>query len=193
MSIKKFVFSALAVAAFSSLSFAQGGQPNQPNRPNQPQREGMGRMEGRDFGRGFQMRRPGMMRGGMMNFDRLNLTDAQKQRIQTIMETNRKNMEATRAQREEIARLTQLRRQGLLTTEQGTRLTSLQAQMQTNAERTRNEILGVLTPDQRTLFDQMRNDRGNRMRGMRERMRRGPGMMRPGRPAGAPQAPGTIN
>jgi Spy/CpxP family protein refolding chaperone len=129
-----------------------------------------------------------------MNFERLNLTDAQKQRIQTIMETNRRNMETARAQREEMVRLMQLKQQGLLTTEQGTRLTSLQAQMQTNAERSRNEILSVLTPEQKTLFDQMRNDGGNRrMRMMRDRMpmRRGPGgPMGPGRPGGAPpQAP----
>jgi Spy/CpxP family protein refolding chaperone len=194
MSIKNIVFSVLAVAAFSSFSFAQGGQPNQPSRPNQPNqppREGFGRMERRDFGRGFGMRRP-----GMMNFDRLNLTDAQKQRIQTILETNRRNMEATQTQREEMARLMMLKHQGLLTTEQGTRLTSLQAQMQTNAERARNEILAVLTPEQRTLFDQMRNDRGGQRRMMRDRMpmRRGPGgPIGPVRPGGATQAPPRVN
>lgn len=194
MSIKNIIFSVLAVAAFSSFSFAQGGQPNQPNRPNQPNqppREGLRRMERHDFGRDFRMRRPGMMRGGM-NFERLNLTDAQKQRIQTIMETNRKNMEAARAQHEEIGRLMQLKSQGLLTTEQGTRLTSLQAQMQANGERARNEILSVLTPEQKTLFEQMRNERGGQRRMMRDRMpmRRGPGgQMGPGRPGAAPQTP----
>ena len=197
MSIKNIVFSILAVAAFSSAVLAQGGQPNQsnrPNQPNQPPREGFGRMERREFGRDFRMRGPGMMRGGM-NFERLNLTDAQKQRIQTIMETNRRNMEAARTQHEEIGRLMQLKSQGLLTTEQGTRLTSLQAQMQSNGERSRNEILSVLTPEQKTLFEQMGNDRGRRMRIMRDRMpmRRGPGgPMGPGRPGGAPpQAPQT--
>jgi Spy/CpxP family protein refolding chaperone len=188
MSIKNIVFSILAVAACSSFAMAQGGGQPMP-------KEGMGR--GGDGPRGGMMRggERGMRRGGMMNFERLNLTDAQKQRIQTLLENNRKTMEAGKTQFEEMGNLMRLKAQGLLTTEQGTRLTSLQAQMKTTHERMQNDILSVLTPEQKTLFEQSRG-------GERPGMRRGGMMMRrggegggrrgpngPDAPMGAPQTP----
>lgn len=189
MSIKHILFSILSVAAFSTLALAQGGQPNQPNQPR-PDRMGMMRGGGEGMGR----RGPGMMgmRGhGMVDFSRLNLTDAQKQRIQTILESNQKTAQTNQAQFQEMGKLMMLKRQGLLTTEQGTRLTAMEAQMTTNRDKFRNDILAVLTAEQKTLFDQMQNERGGRMRGMRDgggrMMRRGgggqgEGMKRPGAP-----------
>jgi Spy/CpxP family protein refolding chaperone len=189
MSIRNFFVLILTICAFSSLALAQGGQPNQPNQPNQSPRDGFGRRGdgsgrgGRGFGDGQQRRGIEMMQqrrmhigGGMNDFRRLNLTDTQKQRIQTVLENNRRTAETSQAQFEEMRRLMQLRHQGLLTTEQGTRLTSLEAQMSGNRDRMRNEILAVLTAEQKTLFEQMQNQRGPGMRGMRERMlqRRGP-------------------
>jgi Spy/CpxP family protein refolding chaperone len=190
MSIKNIVFSILAVAACSSFAMAQGGGQPMP-------KEGMGRGDGPRGG--MMMRREGgerrMGRGGMMNFERLNLTDAQKQRIQTLLENNRKTMESGKAQFEEMGNLMRLKAQGLLTTEQGTRLTSLQAQMKTTHERMQNDILSVLTPEQKTLFEQSRGgERGGMGRGeMRMRRGGGEGGRRgpngPNAPMGAPQAP----
>lgn len=113
-----------------------------------------------------------------MDFARLNLTDAQKVRVQAVMDNYDRTRQASQAQFEEMGRLMRLRREGLLTSEQGTRLTSLEAQMTTNAERVRSELLAILTPEQRTVYEQMRNDRGDG-----GRRGRGDGMMRgaPGR------------
>lgn len=204
MSIKHIVFSLFAVTAFSSFAMAQGGgrQPNQPNQPNQPRRDGDFRRGGgdkRELRRSFVHRGPGMMGPGRIDFNRLNLTDAQKQRIQTLLENNRKTHEANQAQREEMGRLMQFKRQGLLTTEQGTRLTALEAQMKTNADKMQSDLMAVFTPEQKTLVEQMRSQwgggegRGGRMR-LRMQGPRGPGaggggMNRPGGPIGGGNQP----
>ena len=187
MLIKRFVFSILAVAMLGSFALAQGGGTNPPK---QPQRDGFGRRDG--DGRGFGMMRHGGGMPGMMDFSRLNLTDAQKQRIQAILDSQRQSAQTNQAQFEEMGRLMMLKRQGLLTTEQGTRLTALEAQMTSNRDRVRNDILAVLTPEQKTIFDQMQNERGERMRGMRDDgfRRRGPGGPKPSEgPGNPPQAP----
>lgn len=194
MSIKNIVFSILAIAVFSSFALAQGGgRTNQPNQPNQPPRDGVGRgdRERGMGGSGFRMMRPRGGMPGMFDFNRLNLTDAQKQRIQTILDTNRQSAQNNQAQMEEMGRLMMLKRQGLLTTEQGTRLTALEAQMTSSRDKFRNDIIGVLTPEQRTLFEQMQNERGGRMRGMRDGggMRRGPGGQNRPMGGGNPQQP----
>lgn len=170
MSIKNIIASALAVAAFGSIAMAQSGQPNQPPREGM-RKPGDQRMEKGPRGGGSGMMRGGMGRGRMMSFDRLNLTDAQKQRIQAIQASAKNSREANKAQFEEMGNLMRLKREGLLTTEQGTRLTALQAQMQTqmktSAEKMQADILSVLTPDQKTLLDQMKNQRPGRRNGMR--------------------------
>lgn len=155
MSVKNFFGLILAVAAFGSFALGQEA------RPNQPRGTGFGRGE-RDFARGDDDRGFGQMRAGRIDFGRLNLTDAQKQQIQTLLENSRKSMDATRAQFEEMGNLMRLKREGLLTTEQGNRLTALQAQMKTNMDRMQNDILAVLT-----LVTQMQNERGG-MKGMRD-------------------------
>ena len=165
MSIKKFFLTGFAVAAFSSLALAQGGAPNPPQRDG---RGGDGRRpEMKRDGRGGEGRGFGMMRRGGSGFERLNLSDAQKQQIQAIQQRAKSAREANKSQFEELGNLMRLKREGLLTTEQGTRLNALQVQMQTrmkaDMEKTQNEILAVLTPDQKTLFEQGRGNRdGNR-------------------------------
>lgn len=192
MSIKKIFLTGFAVAAFGSLALAQGGQPNPPQRDGgegrrpDMKRDNRGGERGDGQGRGF-----GMMRRGGMSFERLNLTDVQKQRIQTIQQSARSMREANKSQFEELGNLMRLKREGLLTGEQGTRLNALQVQMQSrmqaDMEKMRNDILAVLTPDQKTLFEQGRgNGDGNR------RMRRpnGPGGQTPPPGAGAPPPQG---
>lgn len=175
MTVKNMIVSALAVAAFGTITFAQTGQSPAPeSKMGQPRAERMEKRRGGERKMGMRrggLRRNEMMRGGMrrrgaarwMNFDRLNLTDAQKQRIQAIQASAKNSRESNRAQFEETRNLLMLKRQGLLTGEQGTRLTALQAQMQTqmkaNMERTQNDIMAVLTADQKTLLEQMRAQR----------------------------------
>lgn len=179
MSIKKIFLTGFAVVAFGSLAMAQGGQPNQPQRDG-----GMKRPGGEMRGNKRSGRR--MMRSGM-SFEKLNLTDAQKQRIQAIQESSRSAREANQTQFEELGKLMRLKREGLLTSEQGTRLNAMQVQMQTkmktDMEKMHSEIMAVLTPDQKILLGQGRGDREGG-RGMR-------GGMTPPDGAGAP--PPTAN
>lgn len=195
MSIKNIIISGFAVAAFGTAAMAQTGQPNQPpqgpmGRPGAEKMEKRPRGEGGP-GRGMMGRGMGMRRGGM-NFERLNLTDAQKQRIQAIQASAKNSREANKTQFEEFGNLMRLKREGLLTSEQGTRLNALQVQMQTqmkaSMDKTQADILAVLTPDQKTLLEQTRMQGPG---GERGRMRGG---QRPGQPpmpngAGAPPPP----
>lgn len=195
MKIKNILATLLAMAFAGSIALAQTGQPRQPAPGADGMKPGMGR--GGD-GRGMRDGRPdggrmgGRGMGGMrrgMDFDRLNLNDSQKQRIQALMESNRQSAEANRAQFEEMGKLMRLKREGLLTTEQGNRLTSLQAQMTSSREKMHNDILAVLTPEQKTLLEQMKNQpRDGGMRRMR-----GPGgpggQGGPGQPGRTPMTP----
>ncbi|MGI8555467.1 MAG: Spy/CpxP family protein refolding chaperone, partial [Pyrinomonadaceae bacterium] len=164
MSIKNIFLTISAVVAFGSFAMAQGGVPNQSAREGGMKRPGGERMRG-EHGRGIHGR-GGEMRGEMMDFGKLNLTDAQKQKIQAIQESAKNSREANKSQFEEFGNLMRLKREGLLTTEQGTRLNALQVQMQTqmraNMEKIHNDILAVLTPDQKTLLEQDRNREGGR-------------------------------
>lgn len=193
MSIKKIIVSTFAVAVFGAATMAQTRQPNDaPKSPmGKPGTERMERGPRGDKGRGMMGRERGMRRGGMMNFERLNLTDAQKQRIQAIQASAKNSREANKSQFEELGNLMRLKREGLLTGEQGTRLNSLQVQMQaqmkSSMDKMQSDILAVLTPDQKTLLDQMRNQRPGGERGGIPRHRQAP------MPNGAGDPPPTNN
>ena len=139
---------------------------------------------------------PGMGGHGMMDFNRLNLTDDQKQKIQALQTSHKTMMEANKTQMEEMGKLSQLKREGLLTSAQGTRLTALEAQMQTQMkttmEKMQNDVLAILTPEQKVLVEQMKKQREDGMKGMRNggpQQRRGPGGQ--GAPNGQPKTPPT--
>ena len=138
MKSKLFSFFTVLVAffAFGSLAFAQ----------NAPQADrGFGK------GEGHKMRR----------FERLNLTEAQRQQIRTLFE-NFKN--STRAQHEELRQLHEQRRSGgQLTAEQQTRATQLHEQLRAAKERQHAEVLAILTPEQRAEAEKFRGEgRGRR-------------------------------
>lgn len=187
MNIRNLLATLMVIAFAGSIALAQGGQPRQPNQSPDGMKRGMGR------GDGDGRRMPGRMRDGNrggfrgmrgMDFNRLNLNDSQKQRIQAVFDNARRSSEANQTQFEEMGNLMRLKREGLLTTEQGNRLTALEAQMTTSREKMRSDILAVLTPEQKTLYEQIGNQ-----------PRRGGGMMRmrapgaPGQPRMAPRAP----
>ena len=171
MSIKNIVLTGFAIAAFGATAMAQAPQ-GMGQKSGEPGRRG--RMDG-------ERRGAGMMGGRMgMSFEKLNLTDAQKQKIQAIQDSASSAREANKSQFEEFGKLMRLKREGLLTNEQGTRLTALQVQMQTqmksSMDKMQADILAVLTPDQRTLLEQSRmQGPGGERGGMR-------GGQRPGQP-----------
>jgi len=160
--MKKFAnFKMLALVSLSSIvlvasvAFAQTAGTTQGDQ-NKARGEwrGRGRGEGRDGDH-----RGGFMGGGM--FEKLNLTDDQKARMKTIRESFG---ERTKSLRDQL----QAKRQELRQTNQGdtfnealatqklTESAGLQAKLMGEEFRLRQEMLTVLTPEQKTQLDQMR-------------------------------------
>jgi Spy/CpxP family protein refolding chaperone len=141
MSLKNKFFSALtmafALAAFSTFAAAQ--ETTKTDSDNTQKREWRkGKRDG--MGKGFRRGGGGMMRG----LRDLNLTDAQKTQIRTIMEANRPDQTAF----EEMRTLRQAKRDGSLTAEQQERLKTLRQQSKEKGQALQTQILAVLTPEQ---------------------------------------------
>ena len=124
-----------------------------PQTSGPPQRrEGFRRMKGEGHGR---LQRRGFGLG------ELNLSDAQKEQTRTILQ---RHLESTRTQREELLKLREKRMTGTLTQEDGYRAKELHQQIRESMQGTRAELSGVLTPEQRTQFEQIENQRVERNR-----------------------------
>ena len=88
--------------------------------------------------------------GGMMRGLReLNLTDAQKAQIKTIMDANRPDQ----ATMEEMKTLHDAKRSGTLTADQQERFKTLRQQSREKGEAVHQQILAVLTPEQLQQFE----------------------------------------
>jgi len=176
--MKKFAnFKMLALVSLSSIllvasvAFAQTAGTNQGDQ-NKARGEWRGRGgRGRD---GFH--RGGFGGGGM--FAKLNLTDAQKASMKQIRESFG---ERTKSLREQLRAKRQELRQAneggtfneALATQNLTESAGLQAKLMGEEFKLRQEMLAVLTPEQKTQLDQMRqqfkSDHGNFKGGRGER------------------------
>jgi Spy/CpxP family protein refolding chaperone len=157
---------ALAIGTFSTFVSAQDSTTN--NQTDSTKKEGK-----------FERRAGGMrgdkgMRGGkhgdrmlMGAFHRLNLTDAQKAQIKTIHESNKPSQE----QLEEMRGLRQKKHDGSITEQEQARLKEIKTQSKANAQKTHTAVLAVLTAEQRTQLEQMKQEKGER-RGGRKGMKR---------------------
>lgn len=159
----------LALGLLTSLGgAAQARQTQTAPQSDAPSAEQQQRRMGR---RGFRGDRMGRRGGGhrLHGLRQLNLSDAQRQQIHTIRENT---FERTRAQREELHQIFQQRRQGgTLTPEQEARARQLHDELQATRERVNTEILGVLTPEQRTQLEQQREQHKERRKERLERRR----------------------
>lgn len=144
------------VFTFSAASFAQ--QPF-PQDNGQPQREG--RRGGRQDGPGKRGH------GGILRLaSQLNLTDAQQQQLRAIQE----RFEAsTKTQREELRKIHESNQGSAPDADTQARVQALRAEMNKAMKATHEEMLAVLTPDQRTQFEQLIKERKARHEEMRER------------------------
>jgi Spy/CpxP family protein refolding chaperone len=129
-------------------------------------------MEGRHHGR----RGPEKM---LRALGRLDLSEAQKEQVHTIMESKRAGFEQTREQLRELGRA---KHEGTITAEQQAKFNELRAQMKQNAEAVHTQVLGILTAEQRTKLEQLKAEMDKRRE---ERRQMGP---RHGRGEGAPPA-----
>ena len=135
--------------ALVAIAFAQQTSPQTQNPTAGAQRRpGLGQMNRRRA-----MRRRGM-KGGFGGLRQLNLTDAQKQQARTIIQSNRANTNTTAA-REELAKLRSQRRDGTLTPEGMARAKELRKQFQESRQGVRNQLNGILTPEQKAKLEEM--------------------------------------
>ena len=170
MSLKqKFVSAitlAFAIVTFTVFASAQDKTTTPSDAPTRDQIERRGpRGEGRGMhgDRHHGPRGPEMM---LRALHRLNLTDAQKEQIHSILEAQRGGSEATR---EQLGDLRRAKHEGTITAAQQAQLDSLRAEMKKNAEATHQTILGILTAEQRTQLDQMKQEMDKRREENRER------------------------
>jgi protein CpxP len=99
------------------------------------------------------------MRGGMRMFRELDLSDAQKQQASAIIERYK---ESTKPQREEMRQLYQQESQsasGTVDTQAQTRAEALRAELRESYKRMQDELLTILTPDQRAKWEQLQQER----------------------------------
>lgn len=140
---------ALAVGAFSTFASAQTTTP-QGSENDVQKHEKRGR-----FGKGMRGDKRGGGKFAMRGLRGVNLTDAQKEQVRTIMEANKATNQAAH---EEMRTLAQAKRGGTLTTEQQERFKSLRQQMKQNMDLTQAQILAILTPEQRAQIEQQKQE-----------------------------------
>jgi len=160
------VTSGFAVVALSSFVMAQDNRTTTP----QDNTQKMERKEGRrGFGKRDGMRRGGGRGFGMHGLKELNLTDAQKEQIRTIMESKRNKGEANQTQREELRQIIEAKRSGTITAEQQARLKALHEQRRQEMRQTHEQILAILTPEQKTQLEQLKQERKERREEFRQK------------------------
>lgn len=189
MSLKRRLLSTLAVAgivgAFSVVSFAQDSTttPATPEKKADKQFKGqfgapgMGRVPGRGgFAGGAMRARPfAFLRG-------LGLTDAQKEQIRTIVQTNRPDP----AIMQELRTIMQARRAGTITDAQKARALEIRHQLQQTQRTVRQDILNVLTPEQKAILEARRHRQQQRRQQWKQK---GLNPGAPDKPAPTPDKP----
>lgn len=146
------------ILAFSAAAYAQ--QPvQQEGNGQQQQREGrMGRRQGGPGKRGH---------GGVLRLmSQLNLTDAQQQQIRAIQQ---RFETSTKTQREELRKLHESNEGSTPSADQQSRMQALRAEMEQAMKAAHEEMLAVLTTEQRTQLEQLVKERKAHRKEMRGR------------------------
>lgn len=153
----------LAVAIFATGAVAQDKPATSTDdKAEKAQKMGKHGFGKRSFGkRGFGKFGRGGHRGGMFGMMRgLNLTDTQKEQIKLIRQSN-KPSEAVMA---ELKAIREARKAGTdLTAEQKARLTEIREQRIANSKLVHQQILNLLTADQKALLELRKQERKARM------------------------------
>ena len=154
---------ALAFFAFAAIASAQDNSTTtQPDNTQKQERRGHRDWGKRGDGEGFRGMRRG---GGMWELQGLNLTDAQKAQIKSIHETNRPD-EGTMQQ---MKTLMEAKRGGTITPDQTEQLKTLRKQQRDKMESVHQQVLAILTPEQRQQLDQKRDEMKKRREERRQR------------------------
>jgi len=152
----KITLAGLALALVTAS--AAGAQTQQPQSPTQNPTPGTDNQ--RRLGRDQERR--GMRKFGrapLAGLRELNLSDEQQKQVRAIMERNVNN---TKALREELRTLGQKRFEGTLTPEEQARAKDLHQQMAQSMKSAMIEVQGILTAEQKTKLEEFRQERGPR-------------------------------
>lgn len=157
-----------AIALAASIAVAQSVTNGQDNQAQGTRREGRGRGRGEHKGRGFG----GMRAGGF--FRQLNLTDDQKAKMKQIRETfaqsNKPMREQLRAKRQELRQASEGGTfNEALATQKLTEMASLEAKLMGERFKLHQEMLSVLTAEQKAQLEQAKAQRKARRGEMRGR------------------------
>lgn len=169
MSLKQKLVSTItlvfAIAAFTTFASAQNTTTQTQDSVKKQQKSKRGDF-GRRGGRGFGKEKHGdkMM---MREFSRLNLTDAQKSQIKSLMEANRAANQGTQ---QELRDLAMKKRSGSITADEQVRFKTLREQAKASAEQTHNTILALLTAEQHTQLNQMKAERKQKKEERKQKM-----------------------
>lgn len=144
---------AFAVGAFSTFAAAQdkttAPDDSMRNQEKSERRGGYGKgMRGGKHGGGGDR----MM---MHALEKLNLSDSQKVQVKTAFENHKTQ---NQPQMEEMRGLGMKKRDGIITADEETRFKELRTQMKASNEQLHNSILAILTAEQRTQLDQMKEE-----------------------------------
>ena len=142
-----------AVATAQETQTPKSAEPGQATRRARPPR-------------GFHLRPKRGLRQARTFGPRLNLTDDQMKLGQSIRQ---KYFATTRPQREQLFQLREKRFAGTFTPEDRERAKTLRQEMMTAMRGMREESLGVLTPEQRSQLDSLKEERRQRREVMRQR------------------------
>jgi Spy/CpxP family protein refolding chaperone len=158
---KSLTFAALAFGltlCFGAYAFGQQTQQQQPRNGGGAQQQ-----EGRE-GRG--RRGPGGPGFGLRGLRELNLSDAQREQAHAIFE---RFATSIRPQREQLMELRKQSRDGNAPADAEERAKTLRAQIRESEKAMRTELMGILTPEQRTRLEEMEKERKARRDQMRQR------------------------
>ncbi len=128
------------------------------------QRFGREGKRGRHGKRG--MRGDRHLRGLKRALGRLELSDAQKLQVKTMLETHKIGSQPLR---EELRSIHMKKRNGTITDEDKARAKDIIAELKASSGQTKNSIRALLTPEQTQRLEQMRAERKRRMEERRER------------------------
>lgn len=166
MSLKTKFFSIITLAAgvvvFSTASFAQDDKTTTPTAPQKVDKpfKGQGELGPRKSGReGFRGHgEMGMLRG-------INLTDAQKAQIKSIREANKPDQ----ANFDQLKAIREAHKNGTpITDEQKKQLKAFREQSEANSKSVHDQILGVLTAEQKAQLETRRQEMKQRMQERRQ-------------------------
>lgn len=154
---------ATAVGAFAVAASAQQTTPQQPADGQKQEKRWGGHRKG---GEGFR----GMRGGHGMMFRDLNLTDAQKAQIKTIMDANK----PTDGDMQQMKSLMEARKNGgTLTDDQKAQFKAFREQRRAKQEAVHQQILAILTPEQKQQLEQKQQERRQRMQERRQQRQQG--------------------